>query len=53
MIGVFKKFSDTFGGIFKGKTLDAESLETLEALLYTADFGTETVEKIMPFINRQ
>lgn len=47
MIGVFKKFSDTFGGIFKGKTLDAESLETLEALLYTADFGTETVEKII------
>ena len=47
MIGVFKKFSDTFSGIFKGKTLDAESLETLEALLYTADFGTETVEKII------
>ena len=47
MIGVFKKFSDTFGGIFKGKTLDKESLEALEALLYTADFGTETVDKII------
>jgi len=47
MIGVFKKFSDTFGSIFKGNTIDAESLETLEALLYNADFGTETVEKII------
>lgn len=47
MIGVFKKFSDSIGSIFKAKTLDAESLETLEAVLYTADFGTETVEKII------
>ena len=47
MIGVFKKFSNTLGGIFKTKTLDAESLEALEALLYTADFGTDTVEKVI------
>ena len=53
MIGVFKKFSDTFGGILKGKTLDKESLETLEALLYTADFGTETVEKIIEEIQSE
>ena len=47
MIGVFKKFANNLNSIFKSKTLDAESIEELESLLYTADFGTETVEKII------
>lgn len=47
MIGVFKKFANNLNSIFKSKTLDAESIEELESLLYTADFGTETVQKII------
>ena len=47
MIGVFKKFANNLNSIFQSKTLDAESIEELESLLYTADFGTETVEKII------
>ena len=50
MIGVFKKFSNNLNSIFKSKTLDAESIEALESLLYTADFGTETVTKIIDAI---
>ena len=50
MIGVFKKFANNLNSIFKSKTLDAESIEELESLLYTADFGTETVEKIIEAI---
>lgn len=47
MIGVLKKFANNLNSIFQSKTLDAESIEELESLLYTADFGTETVEKII------
>jgi fused signal recognition particle receptor len=47
MIGVLKKFANNLNSIFKSKTLDAESIEELESLLYTADFGTETVQKII------
>ena len=47
MIGVFKKFANNLNSIFQSKTLDAECIEELESLLYTADFGTETVEKII------
>ena len=47
MIGVLKKFANNINSIFQSKTLDAESIEELESLLYTADFGTETVEKII------
>ena len=47
MIGVFKKFANNLNSIFQSKTLDAESIEELESLLYTADFGTETVEIII------
>ena len=50
MIGVFKKFANNLNSIFKSKTLDAESIEELESLLYTADFGNETVEKIIEAI---
>ena len=50
MLGVFKKFANNLNSIFKSKTLDAESIEELESLLYTADFGTETVEKIIEAI---
>ena len=50
MIRVFKKFANNLNSIFKSKTLDAESIEELESLLYTADFGTETVEKIIEAI---
>ena len=52
MLGVFKKFSNNLNSIFKSKTLDAESIEELESLLYTADFGTETVEKIIEAIEK-
>lgn len=47
MIGVFKKFANNLNSLFKSKTLDADSIEELESLLYTADFGTETVQKII------
>ena len=47
MIGVLKKFANNLNSIFQSKTLDAESIEELESLLYTAEFGTETVEKII------
>ena len=47
MIGVLKKFANNINSIFQSKTLDAKSIEELESLLYTADFGTETVEKII------
>lgn len=47
MIGVFKKFANNLNSIFKSKALDAESIEELESILYTADFGTETVQKII------
>lgn len=50
MIGVFKKFANNLNSIFKSKTLDANSIEELESLLYTADFGTETVEKVIDAI---
>ena len=35
------------GGIFGGKTLDADSLDELEEALYGADFGVETTAEIM------
>ncbi len=61
MRSVFSKFKDglkrttpTFyrvfgqsGGIFGGKTLDADSLDELEEALYGADFGVETTAEIM------
>jgi len=58
MFGLFKKFKDgltkttknlfgAVGGIFGRKTLDADSLDTLEEALYSADFGVETTEEIM------
>lgn len=50
----FKKHTPTFHKaferVFSGPRIDAESLEALEELLYTADFGVETVEEIMEAI---
>ncbi|MGB1127449.1 MAG: signal recognition particle-docking protein FtsY [Opitutales bacterium] len=58
MRGLFRKFKEglkrqtptfqkAFDGIFAGATLDGEALEALEEALYSADFGTETVEEII------
>ncbi len=40
-------FQKAFDGIFAGAKLDSDALEQLEEALYTADFGTETVEEII------
>lgn len=61
MLSRFKKFREgfkrhtptfhkAFERVFASPRLDAESLEALEELLYTADFGVETVEEIMEAI---
>lgn len=58
MKAFFKKFRDglkrqtptfqkAFDGIFSGAKLNSGALEELEEALYTADFGTETVEEII------
>jgi len=58
MRGLFRKFKEglkrqtptfqkAFDGIFAGAKLDSGALEELEEALYTADFGTETVEEII------
>ena len=58
MFGLFKKFKSGFarttqslfgavGGIFGGRALDADSIDSLEEALYGADFGVETTEEIM------
>jgi len=47
MLGIFRKFTDNLSSIFKSKELDEEAVEDLEALLYTADFGTEVVQQII------
>ncbi|MCB1120345.1 MAG: signal recognition particle-docking protein FtsY [Verrucomicrobiae bacterium] len=58
MLGLFKKFKSGFarttqslfgavGGIFGGKKLDADSIDSLEEALYGADFGVETTEEII------
>lgn len=40
-------FQKAFDNIFSGAKLDNAALEALEEALYTADFGTETVEEII------
>lgn len=47
MLGIFRKFSDNISSIFKSKELDEDTVEALEALLYTADFGTQIVQEII------
>ncbi len=47
MLGIFRKFSDNLSSIFKSKELDEDTVEALEALLYTADFGTQIVQEII------
>ncbi|MEO0509208.1 MAG: signal recognition particle-docking protein FtsY [Verrucomicrobiota bacterium] len=58
MRGLFRKFKEglkrqtptfqkAFDGVFTGAKLDGDALEALEEALYTADFGTETVEEIV------
>ncbi|CAI8268826.1 MAG: Signal recognition particle receptor FtsY [Opitutia bacterium UBA7350] len=52
----FKKHTPTlhraFERVFAGPYMDAASLDALEELLYTADFGVETVEEIISEIQR-
>jgi fused signal recognition particle receptor len=43
-------FRKAFDRIFAGARLDAAALESLEEILYTADFGVETVDEIMEAI---
>ena len=43
-------FHKAFENIFSGAKLDSESLEELEEILYSADFGVETVEEIIEAI---
>ncbi len=43
-------FHKAFENIFSGARLDTESLEELEDILYSADFGVETVEEIIAAI---
>ncbi|MDR2372478.1 MAG: signal recognition particle-docking protein FtsY [Puniceicoccales bacterium] len=58
MFGVFSKvyarvesaknrLTSSFKSIFQGKKLDPNSIEQIEALLYSADIGVETVENII------
>lgn len=58
MRGLFKKFKDglkrqtptfskAFESVFSGAKLDQAALDHLEEILYTADFGVETVEEII------
>ena len=43
-------FHKAFEKIFSGAKLDSESLEELEDILYSADFGVETVDEIIEAI---
>ena len=43
-------FHKAYENIFSGAKLDPESLEELEEILYSADFGVETVEEIIAAI---
>ena len=63
MRAFFKKFKDglvrqtptfqkAFSGLFKGNQLDAAAMEELEEILYTADFGHETVDEILAAIQK-
>jgi fused signal recognition particle receptor len=58
MRGLFRKFKDgfkrqaptftkAFENIFSGAKIDRAALDQLEEILYTADFGVETVEEII------
>ena len=46
----FYKAFGKVGGLFAGKTIDADTLDELEEALYTADFGVETTEEILEAI---
>ena len=63
MFGLFDKFKSGLAGttrslfgaagsIFRGRELDAASLDELEEALYGADFGVATTEEIMEEIQR-
>jgi fused signal recognition particle receptor len=58
MRGLFNKFKEglkrqapnftrAFSGLFSGAKMDQTSIDQLEEILYTADFGHETVEEII------
>lgn len=53
MLGAFKTFANSVNAIFKSNQLDEASIEELEALLYTSDFGTEVVELIIQEIKER
>ncbi|MEX0324685.1 MAG: signal recognition particle-docking protein FtsY [Puniceicoccaceae bacterium] len=46
----FYKAFGKVGGLFAGKTIDADTLDELEEALYTADFGVETTEEVLDAI---
>ncbi|MDR1435300.1 MAG: signal recognition particle-docking protein FtsY [Puniceicoccales bacterium] len=47
---VKNKLTSTFKSIFQGKKLDQNSVDEVEALLYSADMGVETTENIISSI---
>lgn len=53
MLGAFKKFANSVNAIFKTKQLDEDTIEELEALLYTSDFGAEIVDLIISEIKER
>ena len=53
MLGTFKKFANSINAIFKSRQLDEDSIEALEELLYTSDFGTEVVDLIISEIKER
>jgi fused signal recognition particle receptor len=44
------KLTSTFKSIFQGKKLDQNSIDQMEALLYSADIGVETTENMITAI---
>jgi fused signal recognition particle receptor len=47
---VTNRLTSTFKSIFQGKKLDQNSVDEIEALLYSADMGVETTENIISAI---
>ena len=46
----FYKAFGKVGGLFGGRTIDAETLDEIEEALYLADFGVETTEDVLDAI---
>jgi fused signal recognition particle receptor len=46
-------FVSRLGGLFKGRELDAGVMDEVEAVLYTADIGVRTVDKLMTGLTKE